>query len=112
MTDQELLDRGFKQFNPTPFDSDGIETCFQKRYDDDVGKRYFITVHKWKPMTHPHTHEVFPASYEYNVQLSGKANHDAVDVLFHSTWELDAVEDCLRKMFETGMFDYYEKFND
>lgn len=35
MKDQVFLDRGFKQFKPTPcLDSEGIETKFQKRYKD------------------------------------------------------------------------------
>jgi hypothetical protein len=63
-------------------------------------------------MTHPHTHEVFPPSYEYSVQLYRKDTHDALDLLFHSSWTLEAVESCLENLFNTGLFDYYETFDD
>jgi hypothetical protein len=109
MTDKYLIDKGFKQFHPTQFDSDGVETCFQKRYRDNKGTRYFITINKWKPMTHPHTGEVWGPAYEYHVQLYQKEKHSAIDILFHSEWELEDVEKYLKKLFDSGMFDYYEE---
>lgn len=116
MTDQDFIQRGFKQFPPTPrLDPDSMETHFQKRYDDEVGKRYFITVNKWKEFEHPYTHEKFESTYEYSVQLykkSGRHDAKAVDFLFHSTWTLDEVEDYMQKLFETGLFEYYEKWED
>lgn len=116
MTDQDFISRGFKRFPPTPhLDPDSMETHFQKRYDDEVGKRYFITVNKWKAFEHPYTHEKFEPSYEYSIQLYKKGGrHDAkaVDLLFHSTWTLDEVEDYMQKLFDTGLFDYYEKWDE
>ena len=116
MTDQDFISRGFKQFPPTPhLDPDGMETHFQKRYDDEVGKRYFITVNKWKAFEHPYTHERFEPTYEYSAQLykkSGRHDAKAVDFLFHSTWTLDEVEDYMQKLFDTGLFDYYEKWDE
>lgn len=116
MTDQDLLDRGFKQFAPMPhLDPEGIETRFQKRYDDEVGKRYFITVNKWRVFKHPYTGEEFPATYEYSVQLYKKESRrdvKAVDLLFHSAWSIDEVEEQMEKLYETGLFEYYEKWED
>ena len=37
-TDDYFLDRGYKKYNKTPFQSDMILYNFQKRFDDDVGK--------------------------------------------------------------------------
>jgi hypothetical protein len=92
-----------------------METHFQKRYDDEIGKRYFITINKWRAFRHPYTGEEFPATYEYSVQLYKKdGRHDvkAVDFLFHSTWSVDEVEEYMNKLFETGLFEYYEKWED
>ena len=116
ITDQDFLNRGFKQFQPTPhLDPEAMETHFQKRYDDEVGKRYFITVNKWMAFKNYYTGEEFPATYEYDVQLYKKdGRHDAkaVDFLFHSTWNIDEVEEYMQKLFETGLFEYYEKWED
>jgi len=108
--DDFFISNGFSQFEPPSIYPVGVETCFQKRYDDDVGKKYFITVLKWEPMTHPYTLETTPSQYEYEVQLYNNIGHDALDLNFHSSWTLDQVEDYLEKLWNTGLFDYYEKF--
>ena len=110
MTDEYLIERNFKKFKPGPYLSEGVEACFQKRYDDERGKKYFITINKWEPFTHPHTGKTFPPDYEYTAQLYKKDTHDAVDILFHSSWNLEDVEEYLEMMFDTGKFDYYEEF--
>lgn len=110
ITDKFLLDKGFKQFPPSWLDSDNVETCFQKRYDDDDGKKYFITIRKWKEWIHPTTHEKHPPAYEFMVQLYQKDTHNALDLTFHDDWFLEDVEKYLETLFETEMFDYYEKF--
>ena len=107
MTDKEFTDLGFREFAPTPFDSKSVEKCFQKRYDDDVGKKYFITVRKWMEMIHPHSGERIPPVYEYDVQLYKKNGHEALDLLFHSNWTLEDVEDYMEKLWNTGLFEYY-----
>ena len=53
MTDQDILARGYKEFKPTPFHNSGIVKCFQKRFDDDNGKKYFIDIHKWDFSMYP-----------------------------------------------------------
>ncbi len=110
MCDQDLLNLGFKKFSPSSFDSNDVEICFQKRYDNEIGKKYFITVKKWKAWRHPHTGELIPPAYEYDTQLYKKDGHDAINLLFHSSWELEDVEKYLEAMWKTGLFDYYEKF--
>ena len=112
MTDQDILDFGFYEFKPSPLESDGVEKCFQKRYDDTNGKKYFITIKKWKALKHPSTHEIIPESYEYNIQLYKKYDHNAIDLIFHSSWILKDVEEYLEQLWRTGLFDYYETWTD
>lgn len=116
MTDQDLISRGFKEFPPTPFvDSDGIETHFQKRYDDEIGKRYFITINKWKPITDTRSGIVWPSNYEYEVYFhkdDGKDGTKAIKILLYAGWDIDEVEEYVQKLFETGLFEYYEKWED
>ena len=120
MTDQDFIQRGFKQFPPTPYlDPDGIETHFQKRYDDETGKRYFITVNKWKPNVDPRTGMVWPSNYEYEVYFAKRDNNGkgglgekAIKILLYAGWNVDEVEEYVQKLFETGLFDYYEKWDE
>lgn len=110
MNDSDFLRAGYKEFSRGQLDSEGIETCFQKAYEDLLGRTaYFITVRKWKGFYHPYSGESFPPSYEYNVQLYKKDDHDAIDLLFHSSWDLHSVEDYMEKLWRTGLFDYYER---
>lgn len=116
MTDNEvfekkLFEKGFKTYDPTSFDPDGVVQCFQKRYDDEAGKKYFITVRKWGSVRHPRTGDVFPENYEYGVQLYRKCTHAAVDLLFHCDWDIDSVESCLESLWATGCFEHYEAFD-
>ena len=59
-------------------------------------------------MIHPRTGEVIFSGFEYETQLYRADTHDAVDIEFHNSWTIDLVEEHLEKMFETGLFDYYE----
>ena len=116
MTDQDFIQRGFKQFSPTyPIDSDGIETKFQKRYDDEVGKRYFITVNKWKPIVDHRAGKTWPPNYEYEVYFQkddGNGWTKAIKILLYAGWDVDEVEEYVQKLFETGLFEYYEKWDE
>ena len=112
MTDQDFINNGFKQYPTTDIDHKDVETLFQKRYDDDIGKRYFITVKKWRGWTHPYTGEHFPPSYEYETQFYKRNTHEALDLLFHSQWKLEDVEDYLKKLFNTGLFFIIILFDD
>ena len=112
MTDKELLNRGYHRYDPTPFDREGIVDRFQKRYDDEKGKKYFIEVIKWMPMYHPYTGELMNEDpYEYECYLYRKETHDPIRMLFYGGWNLDMVEDHLEQMFNTGMYDYYEEWD-
>ena len=48
---------------------------------------------------------------KYGLQLYKKDDHDAMDILFHSSWALKDVEDYLEKLWNTGLFDYYETWD-
>lgn len=100
---------GFKEYKPTPFDNHYICSRFQKRYDDETGKKYFIDAKIWDWSD---TDKV-PDNYriEYECQLYQNGTHDAVN-LTYIDWTIDQVEDFVNKMFENGMLDYYEKWED
>ena len=116
MTDQDLLDRGFKQFPPTyPIDPAGVKNKYQKCYSDEIGKRYFITVSEWEPIFDRRTGKTWPINYEYDVYFQkddGKGSTKAIKILLYAGWDVDEVEEYVQRLFETGLFDYYEKWED
>jgi len=95
------------KYKPTPFDSDGVETRFQKCFVDELGKKYFIDIVKWQPMELNNGNR-YGATYEYETQFYKKGTHDAVNIEFICSWSIEDVEDYLEKLFETGLFEHYE----
>ena len=110
MNDEILIELGYTQFCPSPYESENVITCFQKRFQDSKGTKYFITINKWKGWHHPHTGEIICAGYESNIQFYKKDSHKALDLTFHIDWDIDEVESYAEKLFDTGLFDYYENF--
>ena len=116
LNDEYILSKGYKEFSPTRFHNSSVVKCFQKRFTDDIGKRYFININKW------YWGDIVPEyrkdewyqdyTYEYEVQLYRKDTHDAVDISFHSSWTLEQDEEHMEKLFETGMYDYYEMWSE
>jgi hypothetical protein len=117
LTDDIILARGYKEYKPTAFHSEGIIKCFQKRFDDDKGKKYFIDINKWSwDDIASVAHKMDPCyksyTYEFETQLYKKGTHDAVDMIFHNSWKIEQVEEFVEIMFQMGMLDYYEKWEE
>lgn len=92
-----LIKNGYKKYKPSPIDNECITDLYQKRFDDDIGKKYFITINRWNS--------------ECTTQLYQKDTHNVLDISFHKDWELKDVEFYIEKLFNTGKFDYYERWN-
>lgn len=103
----DILNSGYKEFPPGPFDR--AARAFQKRFVDEDGERkYFITIYMHEAFKHPYSGFVYGPSFELHTQLYGRENHDAVDLLFHSSWDIKGVETLLDTIFRTGVFDRYD----
>lgn len=103
----ELIKRGYKEYEPSKIDSDRVKCILQKRFDDDFGKKFFIDVKVWEEWVHPYTGEVFPESYEFDTQFSEGGRPINV-TFFGGEWSIDEVEDRMQKMWYEMDFDYYE----
>lgn len=112
MTDDYILNKGYKQYNPTKFHSEYTTKCFQKRFDDDIGKKYFIDINKysWNGLIPKNAEENY--THEYEVKLYKKDTHDALNITFHCNWKLEDVEIFIEKLFQTNQLDYYEKWDE
>ena len=111
ISDNMLLSNGYKQFNPPEIIYPYAETGFQKRFDDEVGKKYFITVIKYEKFEHPHTKETIPQSYEFEIQFSDKKTECMVNVLMFAGWDnIESVEQRAEDFWNMGCWNYYEEF--
>lgn len=111
MTDEYILEKGYKQYNPTHYDDIYIITRFQKRFDDEYGKKYFINILKWSndfvPIEH-RSESWQPYNYEYEVQVSMYERDNTMNLHFYSDWNLDRVEEFMNEFFEKMCPNYYE----
>jgi hypothetical protein len=109
MTDEYILSKGYKEFKPTQFDGSNVIKCFQKRFDDDKGKKYFITIKKWD-WREFHREDMPDYSYELETQLYKKDSHCPLNLTFFNGWTVDDVENHLEEMWNPDIYDYYEEW--
>lgn len=101
-----LCPLGFKQYEPSPFDSEGICANFQKKILDKDGKiMYFLDAKIWDWSWTDRIKENF--HIEYYVQLYKKGNHNALDIEFLD-WTDEEVEKWVQKLFDNNMVENYE----
>lgn len=115
-TDKYFLDRGYKKYDRSQFESNMVLYNFQKRFDDDKGKKYFIDIHKvsneWLSPSEKVKEWYVPYSYTYSCQLYRKDTHAAVNMEFFSDWSIEQVEEFVENLFQNGELDYYEEWNE
>ena len=112
VSETTLKEAGYVQFPAIPVDSEGVECHFQKRFDDEIGKKYFITVDKYAPIIHSKTGEPFGPAYEFTMQLCDKVTDAPVNIRMFGGWELDAAEKRAEEIWHMGCWDYYERFGE
>ena len=114
MTDEYLLERGYKKYKPAQFDNDSIIARFQKRFDDSFGKKYFINVIKWSHYYVPENRRDKwwePFGYEYEVQVE-MDDERPLNLLFFSNWTIERVEKFMEEFFEKMKPNYYESWDE
>lgn len=116
MTDEYILEKGYKQYSPTPvLDNEYIVARFQKRFDDNFGKKYFINILKWSRDYIPAEHRDkywTPYTYEYEVQVSMYEEDNTINLHFFADWTLDKVENFMMDFFDKMTPNYYESWDE
>ena len=115
MNDEYLLEKGYKKYPPTKFNSDLTVAMFQKRFDDNTGKKYFINVIKnsWGFVPASRRDKWWtPFTYEYEVQVTKFEEEKALNLNFFSSWSLDEVEKFMEEFFNKMNPNYYETWDE
>ncbi len=115
--DEYFLNRGYKKYDRTPFQNPDMYLYnFQKRFDDDIGKKYFINIHKitneWMSESQKQQEWYKPYHYTYSCQLYKKDTHAPVYMEFFSDWTIEQVEEFVERLFQNGELDYYERWDE
>lgn len=115
MTDEYLLERGYKPYDTTQFYNYNVVKRFQKRFDDDFGKKYFINILKWSNDYVPNSHRSVwwkPFDYTYEIQVTMHEEENALNFEFFSGWTLERVEKFMEDFFEKMKPNYYESWDE
>ena len=111
MTEEYILNKGYRKYPPTEFDSDIVVCKYQKRFDDEIGKKYFIDILKYNNSFVPKEKRTEPweeYSYEYETQVTFGNKQSTIDFTFFADWTLEAVEQFLADFFDKMGINYYE----
>lgn len=114
MSDEYLIERGYTKYPPTSFDNEYIVARFQKRFDDDFGKKYFIDILRWSndyiPMSHRgEDWELY--SYEYEIQFSMYKEEKSLNLTLFNNWTIEEVEKFVEDFFKKMKPNYYEDWD-
>lgn len=116
MSDEYLLERGYKQYKQTPhLDNDSIVAKFQKRFDDDFGKKYFIDVAKW---SHDYVPEYRrdkwwkPFGYACHLYVTMFEEEKPIYLEFGTSWTVEEVEEFAEDFFNKMKPNYYESWDE
>lgn len=115
MTDEYLFEHGYKKYQPTTFDNECVVARFQKRFDDDFGKKYFIDILRWSNDYIPISHrgedwELY--SYEYEMHFSMYSEEKSLNITLFNSWTLEEVEIFAENFFNTMKPNYYENWDE
>lgn len=114
MTDEYLLEHGYKKYAPTPFDNECVVARFQKRFYDDFGKRYFIDILRWSQDYIPMSRrgdDWEPYGYEYEIHFSMYEEEKSLKLTLFNSWSLEEVENFVEDFFEKMKPNYYENWD-
>lgn len=115
ITDEYLLEKGYKKYPPSPLDNKSVVARFQKRFDDNFGKKYFVDILRWSndyiPMScRSEDFEIY--SYEYEIYFSMCQEERDLKVKFFNNWSIEDVEIFAEDFFEKMHPNYYEDWDD
>ena len=111
MTNEYLEKKGYRKYRPTAFDNEHVVARFQKRFDDEIGKRYFIDVVRWSNEYIPENRRGdwwTPYNHEYEVQIYMFEDRKPLNFHFFCHWTLEEVEKYMEEFFEKMKPNYYE----
>ena len=109
ITDDKLIELGFKRYNTAACSKDAKKYLFQKRYLNNKGDiLYFLDIYKWDWTIYPWANVPEPYTYEISTQLYTKGDHEAVNLSFGTYMTIEDAEKFINTLFDVGLVEPYE----
>lgn len=110
LTVKDFTDNGYKQFSNSNKAFNNSDFGLQKRIDDEVGKRYFITVWVYDWSKYPQHNQPNKLSFAPDVQLRLQNDmHINVQMLLNQDSTVQDIESFYHEMWEKMNCQYYER---
>lgn len=109
---KELKNNGYNEFTPPDFMNKfkDLLHAFQKRFDDEIGKKFFIDIYIYNELIHPHTKESFGFAVEASTQLTFTEKEYPVNIELFAGWDIKEIESKVQEIWEKCNANYYEKW--
>ena len=119
MNIQELLDNGYKEFKPNPIIRKA-DRAFQKRVENDIGKKYFITIYYYNSFTDNIDRESYEIDLQFNkivdnieftnnILIFGFGNYnEEKKIIEYDNVNIKDVEKYIEELWSKNEFEYYE----
>ncbi len=107
ITHDYLISKGYHSYEPTPIDN--CDKRYQKRFDDEIGKKYFIDIEMYDFSRHDI--KVNPIQYQIGMRTEEKNGIGAIEITFWNK-DIDKVEKWCENFWQSGDWDYYEKWSE
>lgn len=107
--DKHFYDLGFHKYT-NHFAPRGVVAHYQKCITDDIGKKYFVDARLWD-FTDCADKYGFNYTDEYGGQYYMKDDHKAFNVTYLD-WGYEDVIEFIEILFNKGLLDYYERWDE
>lgn len=119
MDPQEWIDRGYRHYEVSENSREFnrlADFILQKRFDDEVGKKYYITVYCYDRSKYPdhaleHVKDLPRYGYMPTVHLALRDNQPFFNVEMNGITSIDEVESYMEKFWLLLNKPYYEEFD-
>lgn len=108
ITKEILENSGYRKYAPTRFDGEFVVARYQKRFDDEIGKKYYIDVIEWE--FPPDVHADY-LRFEFDTQLT-KDEAPMNIKLFGAQWSIESAENMIEEIWQNQNMDYYARWDE
>lgn len=108
---KNLEEHGYRKYRPTEFDSRFVVARYQKRFDDDIGKKYFIDVLEYDHSDIAQKYDISDRyGNEFELYLTFGDDDKPMKILMYCGWTLEEAEKMAEMMWNNLFANYYERW--
>lgn len=107
ITHEYLMSKGYREYKPISIDH--CDKRYQKRFDDEVGKKYYIDIEMYDFSKYGKTNN--PIQYQPEINLNQENGIGSIRITFWND-DIDEIEKWCENYWQSGDWDYYEKWSE